>query len=1031
MDSVRPERKIEIEIVKTTNQLVFSHDGRPFKREEIAHLIYHGSTKSEEDIGKFGTGFLITHLLSRKVYVKGIRNDGKTFEFTLKRNGSSYEEIRELMEQTWNDYQGSLRPSKSTLQYTARYEYPLDVATLRTVDVGLGELVKIAPYVLAFNDKLGIIKVKNESSTIRFELIKEEQENHRTHKIVKEERENKVPLYHNIWIAKNEEVEVAVKGEEHDDGKCSINSLEEIPKIFLAFPLFATQDLPFPAVVNSRKFVPGERRDGIYLGKKDTDDIKLNKRLLENASKLFVELVANTHSDTWNNIHILLGLRSPPEKEWLDKDWYTGLLRNLIAEIGALKILRTESGTFIPLNDGLIPLSDAPEANVESLWNIYYRFRTFKEKLPAKALANDWAKIITGWKSTGSDISAISVTSEEIATVLEECGDLESFKAELVPEQDEFDVINDFCSFLLSSKKQWVFDNNNILPDQNGVFRKKKELYHDEGISEDLKDICADLGDDVRNHLLHPKVCTNIQNLLSSKTQEEVLDQVLVKVKQLSISGNDAGVQANVDFFDWLLRNDQFEYLEGYPVLTGKENVFSLLSGEKEKLLAPKEVWNEKARAYFEIFPPDLTISSKYYEKNPHDDKWAELQDTNLILKDPLYYECEKIRREDLEYFLLSSEKIDEEKTHEIIDDVELSKIAFLETKDKGIVDTIRGSKEKARKFLNFVIDYIIEVDKSHWDSVLEVACECGSKHKIHPAQWVSVLKRRQWVPAPKDKPLTSANLSVVLKDQEELLKKCRQDQTSKLLNILNMSISELMMQIAAKNDTIKLELDKAMGSLFSTFMARPDQLNKIAKLAESDTELFVEEIEERIKTKEQINRNQQLGTLVENLLRRVLEDKGFKVEKTGVGSDFEVENDFVKDDIENILDIKKKNKTQILLEIKSTYRDYARMTLTQAKEARDKPDKYALCVVSLGDGEEINEDTVKTNVKFVIDIGLRIKDKVVKAENHELEQEVIVESGDIEIELNEGPIKFKINEKVWEQGKSFDQFCEFVQMLQ
>jgi hypothetical protein len=59
-----------------------------------------------------------------------------------------------------------------------------------------------------------------------------------------------------------------------------------------------------------------------------------------------------------------------------------------------------------------------------------------------------------------------------------------------------------------------------------------------------------------------------------------------------------------------------------------------------------------------------------------------------------------------------------------------------------------------------------------------------------------------------------------------------------------------------------------------------------------------------------------------------------------------------------------------------------------------------------------------------------RIKDKVVKAENHEQEQEVIGESGDIEIELNEGPIKFKINKKVWEQGKTFEQFLELMQTL-
>lgn len=370
---------------------------------------------------------------------------------------------------------------------------------------------------------------------------------------------------------------------------------------------------------------------------------------------------------------------------------------------------------------------------------------------------------------------------------------------------------------------------------------------------------------------------------------------------------------------------------------------------------------------------------------------------------------------------------MEEDKEHEIIEEVEVSKIAFLEMREKGIIDTVRKSKEKARQFLGFVFEHVIEADK-HWDSVLEVNCKCEAKHKILTSFWVVPLKNRSWVPVRKDKSEkpTSQYFALLLQDHKDLLQSCRQDKPSRLLSILNIGISELMMQVAAKDSKIRLELDKAVGSLFSTFMTDPHQLSNIAKLAESDPELFIREIEERILTREQIRINQSVGALVEILLKSVLEKEGFKVEITGVGSDFVVEHDFVKDNVEQILKIEKEEKTYFYLEVKSAHQEFVRMTITQAKEARDKSAIYILCVVKL-DGLEINEENVKNNVKFVTDIGEKIRDKVIKAENLQVEQEALAEIGDIEIEMSEGPIRFKINKRVWEGGYTIEQFLAFL----
>ena len=625
------------------------------------------------------------------------------------------------------------------------------------------------------------------------------------------------------------------------------------------------------------------------------------------------------------------------------------------------------------------------------------------------------------------DSEKIKITPKIIAEKIELCNNLENFKSELDEGAYEFEILNDFYNLCLDENEQILFDNYKILPDQNGNFKAKVELSADRQIDETLKNISNNLGIDIRCQLLDLNICKNIQKSLSDKNQEEILSQIVILIKQPKTE-DELYLQANIDLFSWLLDHDTFEFFEGYPLISSKEETFSFLGkNNKEKLLAPKDVWNEGAKNYSEIFPQDFIISSLYYEKISQHDKWDKLKSEGLILIDPLYTEKEKLSLEDFESLLLIDEKFEEEIEHEIEDDIEVSKIAFFETKDKGIIDTIRKSNDKCRKFLDFLFSYIIEEDYK-WKDDLEVICTCGEKHKIYPSFWINRLKSRSWVPVRKDKSEMAnvQNLASLLDGHTNLLNTCRQDKPTILLDKLNISIGELMMRVASKDEKVKFELDKAMGSLFSTFMLDPTQLSKIAELADNEPDLFIEEMEKRLQTREQIRKNQFIGATIETLLKSLLEKEGFKVERTGVGSDFLIEYDFIMDDTETIFQVKKEGKIYFYIEVKATSQDFAKMTLPQAKEARDKSDKYALCVVNLN-LLEIEDGNIKHAVQFVIDIGQKIQDKVNEAEHFKGQQEKIVMDDDIEIEINEGPIRFKINKCIWNEGKTLEQFKEFI----
>jgi hypothetical protein len=161
---------------------------------------------------------------------------------------------------------------------------------------------------------------------------------------------------------------------------------------------------------------------------------------------------------------------------------------------------------------------------------------------------------------------------------------------------------------------------------------------------------------------------------------------------------------------------------------------------------------------------------------------------------------------------------------------------------------------------------------------------------------------------------------------------------------------------------------------------------------------------------------------MVEELLRNELESAGIQVTRTGVGSDFELETDFVENEQEQLLKV-----SRYLLEVKSTSVPFVRMTLRQGEEAvkPENRDNYLLCVVNVSGGV-VNEQVVRDNARFVFSIGPMVETKVDAAKGlKNLENELSPGGGGaIEIDIVESSVKLRIREQVWlEQGVSFQQF--------
>ena len=138
----------------------FSHNGKLFSTQNIVFLIEQVSTKDQEkeiesekkSTGKFGTGFLTTHLLSEKVQVHGYVQDSneipQSFNTLLDRTGKYNSAIIEAIQNSCKMLEASKEQEVEELDFNTKFIYELDDKGVYTAKKGLENLLISVPYVI-------------------------------------------------------------------------------------------------------------------------------------------------------------------------------------------------------------------------------------------------------------------------------------------------------------------------------------------------------------------------------------------------------------------------------------------------------------------------------------------------------------------------------------------------------------------------------------------------------------------------------------------------------------------------------------------------------------------------------------------------------------------------------------------------------------------------------------------------------------------------------------------------------------------
>lgn len=503
---------IRIDFNEQERTLRFSHNGKPFTIQNIIFLIEQVSTKDRDEkssrsTGKFGTGFMTTHLLSEKVMVSGAlqkeKDEIRKIELEINRSEGTKKGIIEGNRKSFEQLQygidnGEVMNDFEEQSFNTSFTYCLDQSGVAIAKEGLNSLSVSMPYVFMFVPEVRSVSVVQYEWEFRRGRIQSSQKNNiKVQEVVVKRNKEENILY--IASIQGENVSIVTEVERKENGVWIKKFSEQLPRLFCDFPLIGTEDFAFPAVVNSSKFNPTEPRNGIFL--KDVDEIETNenKSLMEEAVKLYGEFLSYISNRGWKGIYNFVKIRSQGEKTWLSTDWVG---KNIVDEckniISITPIIDNNVETRVALQDEWgktnIWVIDDTNSNIrKEMWKLV------SELMPS--MVTNESDIDAWYDSLWRGCNKFTLQS--LVQYVQEIKNINLLQEKTCKKGEEW--LNLLYKLISKSKNIMEYIKTNhvsIFPNQNGCFCSLDTLSIDLGIDEAYKDILNYVQDDCRNGFL-------------------------------------------------------------------------------------------------------------------------------------------------------------------------------------------------------------------------------------------------------------------------------------------------------------------------------------------------------------------------------------------------------------------------------------------------------------------------------------------------------------------------------------------------
>ncbi len=346
------------------NKITFKHNGNPFRPIDTENLIAPDSGKDRDSndesktIGKFGTGFITTHILSSKIEVQGviksIKTDDYYSKFTLILDRTGYNN-RDELKKSIKESSAGLDRNNNRIQYDSKkfntsFSYDLDsplpnVNPQSVVKKGLEYVIDVLPYALSFLAKVNSVTITNtDTDFIAYKkLIFSTLSRTENQIVVSVSEDDKTPTEITFRVFTEKSTQIIVHVNENN----LIPYPKKITKLFCSLPMIGTEGFSFPVVVNSELFSPRTERDGINIS---ANDIK-NREALTNAVTAFKKLLDAFSYEAVKECFQLILLSADSIKNEEEKKWFkANITEKIKSNLLDAKIVETFSGMIILKN---------------------------------------------------------------------------------------------------------------------------------------------------------------------------------------------------------------------------------------------------------------------------------------------------------------------------------------------------------------------------------------------------------------------------------------------------------------------------------------------------------------------------------------------------------------------------------------------------------------------------------------------------------------------------------------------------------
>lgn len=489
---------VNVKIELYDDRLVFSHNGRPFGMESLLALIHQVSSKSDENnetSGKFGTGFVTTHLLADVVLVSGVLQDFepetgnrlpmKAFTMALDRSGTTQEEILESIQSnifmlqqldSSPDVAPDLEDFNTSFTYRLNSSIKKEIAT-----TGMNDVHQLAPYLLAFSPEINEILLIDHVKSRKKELKRGQElfwDKDGMSFFALLETENGIAKNRHVLLAKKDNMSIVLPVDRVYKKFLPIPS--HVPRIFSQFPLIGAENFPIPMICHHTNFCPDELRSSLAIVPLETSrDSTQNKSILKRAMKMYGDVLREAKKEGFSEFYHAMTFPQMISRPNFHKEWVeTEINDTIYTYLKEMELFFTNEG-LVPLKDSLIfPVGDSTEEQ-HAMWDILKQMPGFV--LPER-------EELVGWKEALKHYPPIQEKHFfYLKNVVERLGDLPQIASaqRMLFLQLVYDTLMNHDSLRLDVLQSKIA----IFPDQTNemMLHTAEELFQDPGLEDSVK----------------------------------------------------------------------------------------------------------------------------------------------------------------------------------------------------------------------------------------------------------------------------------------------------------------------------------------------------------------------------------------------------------------------------------------------------------------------------------------------------------------------------------------------------------------